>query len=378
MPEFVFIHTAPALERLVADWSGVSWLGLDTEFVRERTYHAQLCLIQLASSEGLALIDPLALPDWTALFALLDASGTVKILHAGGQDLELFHRARSEYLPAPLFDTQIAASLLGHGQQIGYAALAQSLLGITLPKLHTRSDWSRRPLSASELDYAVDDVRHLAALHEHLGEALERAGRLAWAEADNTALADPARYRIDPERAWLRIGAGRMLPPPAQGALRALAAWREREAQARDLPRQWLLRDEVLLRWAEQRPDSLPALAALAEVAPKLMRQYGEDWITAIREGALQPPDPLPVLYPLTPEQERSLKRLGQLVRARAAALGVEGPVLAPRRDLEALVLGLRDVPVLRGWRRTVIGEELLSELDTAAVDPAVGVLPVD
>jgi ribonuclease D len=378
MPEFVFIHTAPALERLVADWTGVPWLGLDTEFVRERTYHAQLCLIQLASPKGLALIDPLALPDWTALFALLDASGTVKILHAGGQDLELFHRARSEYLPAPLFDTQIAASLLGHGQQIGYAALAQSLLGITLPKLHTRSDWSRRPLSASELDYAVDDVRHLAALHEHLGEALERAGRLAWAEADNTALADPARYRIDPERAWLRIGAGRMLPPPAQGALRALAAWREREAQARDLPRQWLLRDEVLLRWAEQRPDSLPALAALAEVAPKLMRQYGEDWITAIREGALQPPDPLPVLYPLTPEQERSLKRLGQLVRARAAALGVEGPVLAPRRDLEALVLGLRDVLVLRGWRRTVIGEELLSELDTAAVDPAVGVLPVD
>ncbi|HET7687142.1 MAG TPA: ribonuclease D [Candidatus Macondimonas sp.] len=378
MPEFVFIHTAPALERLVADWSGVPWLGLDTEFVRERTYHAQLCLIQLASPEGLALIDPLALPDWTALFALLDASGTVKILHAGGQDLELFHRARSECLPAPLFDTQIAASLLGHGQQIGYAALVQSLLGIALPKLHTRSDWSRRPLSVSELDYAVDDVRHLAALHDHLGEALERAGRLAWAEADNTALADPARYRIDPERAWLRIGAGRMLPPPAQGALRALAAWREREAQARDLPRQWLLRDEVLLRWAEQRPDSLPALAALAEVAPKLMRQYGEDWITAIREGALQPPDPLPVLYPLTPEQERRLKRLGQLVRARAAALGVEGPVLAPRRDLEALVLGLREVPVLQGWRRSVIGEELLSELDTAAIDPAVGALPID
>jgi len=378
MSEFLFIHTVPALECLVVDWSGVPWLGMDTEFVRERTYHAQLCLIQLASPRGLALLDPLALPNWTALFALLDAPETVKILHAGGQDLELFHRARPARLPAPLFDTQIAASLLGHGQQIGYAALVQSELGVTLPKLHTRSDWSRRPLSASELDYAVDDVRHLAALHEHLGEALDRTGRLAWAEADNMALADPARYRSDPERAWQRIGAGRMLPPPAQGALQALAAWREREAQARDLPRQWLLRDEVLLRWAEQRPDSLPALAALAEVSPKLMGQYGEDWITAIRMGAAQPPEALPVPYPLTSEQERCLKRLGQLVRARAAALGVEGPVLAPRRDLEALVLGLREVPVLRGWRRSVIGEELLSELDKGLVDPAVGVLPVD
>ncbi|MGB2942537.1 MAG: HRDC domain-containing protein, partial [Candidatus Macondimonas sp.] len=156
------------------------------------------------------------------------------------------------------------------------------------------------------------------------------------------------------------------------------AAWREREAQARDLPRQWLLKDEVLLRWAEQRPDSLQALAAWTEVSPKLMRQYAEDWITAIREGAAQPPEPLPVPYPLTPEQEQCLKRLGQLARARAAALGVEGPVLAPRRDLEALVLGLRDVPVLRGWRRTVIGEDLLAIVDAAPADAAVDVGPVD
>ena len=378
MSEFVFIHTAPALERLVADWSGVPWLGMDTEFVRERTYHAQLCLIQLASPRGLALLDPLALPDWTALFALLDAPETVKILHAGGQDLELFHRARPERLPAPLFDTQIAASLLGHGQQIGYAALVQNLLGVALPKLHTRSDWSRRPLSASELDYAVDDVRHLAALHDHLGEALDRAGRLVWAEADNTALADPARYRIDPERAWQRIGAGRMLPPPAQGALRALAAWREREAQARDLPRQWLLKDEVLLRWAEQRPDALSALEVEADVSSTLLRRHGDALMGAIREGAAQPPEALPVPYPLSPEQERHLKHLGRLVRARATALGVEGPVLAPRRDLEALVLGLRDVPVLRGWRRAVIGEELLTGLDAGPADASAGAFPAD
>jgi ribonuclease D len=277
-----------------------------------------------------------------------------------------------------LFDTQIAASLLGHGQQIGYAALVQNLLGIALPKLHTRSDWSRRPLSASELDYAVDDVRHLAALHEHLEDALDRAGRLAWAEADHAALTDPARYRIDPERAWLRMGAGRLLPPPAQGVLRALAAWREREAQARNLPRQWLLRDEVLLRWAEQQPDSLQALAAWAEISPALMRRHGEAWITAIREGAAQPPETLPVPHPLSPEQERRLKHLAKLVRTRAMELGLEGPVLAPRRDLEALVVGRRDVPVLQGWRRAVIGEELLAGLETGQTDMLSGEFQLD
>ena len=372
MSDFVLIDTRSALENLVADWSGVPWLALDTEFVRERTYYAQLCLIQLASPRGLALLDPLALTDWTALFSLLDASGTTKILHAAGQDLELFHQARPGRLPTPLFDTQIAAGLLGHGQQIGYSALVRLMLGIDLPKLYTRSDWSRRPLSASELEYAVDDVRHLAGLHEHLAEALAQKGRLIWAQADSAALADPVRYRIDPELAWLRIGAGRMLTPPAQGILRALAAWREREAQTRNLPRQWLIKDDVLLRWAEQRPDSRADLERAIEAPAALLQRYGDAWIAAIRQGAAQPPQALPVPAPLTPEQEHCRKQLGLVVRDRAAALGVEGPVLVPRRDLEALAMGSRDVPVLHGWRRAVIGEALLAKLIATRSDANV------
>jgi ribonuclease D len=364
MPDFILIDQPSALEDLIADWTGQPWLGLDTEFVRERTYHARLCLIQLASPKGLALIDPIALGDWRMLFALLDAPETVKILHAAGQDLELFHDARPDRLPAPLFDTQIAAGLLGHPPQTGYAALAQQLLDISLPKLHARSDWSRRPLGQSELAYAADDVRHLAALHDQLSQSLSDKNRLNWAQADHAALSDPARYRIEPERAWLRIGAGRMLAPPEQGVLRALAAWREREAQARDLPRQWLLKDEVLLRWAEQKPDSVAELTASTAIGAKMIERHAEAWITAIREGAAQPPQAVPPPYPLLPEQERTIKRLGRIVQARASELGVDRAVLAPRREIEALVLGARDGQVLRGWRCEVIGTDLLAALE--------------
>lgn len=363
MSAFRFIDHPEALNDLVADWAGAPWIGLDTEFVRERTYYARLCLIQLAGPKGVAVVDPIALRDWTALFALLDDPGSVKILHAAGQDLELLHQARPGRLPAPLFDTQIAAALLGHPPQSGYGALVQKTLGITLPKLHTRSDWSRRPLSDAELAYAADDVRYLATLHDRLTADLQRQGRLSWAEAEHAALADPARYRLDPDRAWLRIGAGRMLAPEAQGALRALAAWRERAAEARDLPRQWLLKDDVLLHWAEHRPDSTAGLTDGITVSPALLQRHADEWLVAIREGAADPPASLPAPYPLPPALEQRLKHLGRLVRSRAEELGLDAAVLAPRRELEALVLGTRDTQVLRGWRREIIGEALLAAL---------------
>lgn len=363
MSAFRFIDHPEALNDLVADWAGAPWIGIDTEFVRERTYYARLCLIQLAGPKGVAVVDPIALRDWSALFALLDDPGSVKILHAAGQDLELLHQARPERLPTPLFDTQIAAALLGHPPQSGYGALVEKMLGIALPKLHARSDWSRRPLNDAELAYAADDVRHLAALRDRLTEDLQRQGRLSWAEAEHATLADPARYRSDPERAWLRIGAGRMLPPEGQGALRALAAWRERAAEARDLPRQWLLKDDVLLRWAEHRPDSVAGLTDGIAVSAALLQRHADDWFAAIRDGAAHPPEAAPAPYPLPPALEKRLKRLGQAVRSRAEELGLDGSVLAPRRELEALVLGARDTPALRGWRREVIGEALLAAL---------------
>lgn len=364
MSAFRFIDHPEALNALVADWAGAPWIGLDTEFMRERTYYARLCLIQLAGPRGVAIVDPIALGDWRALFALLDDPGSVKILHAAGQDLELLHQARPGRLPAPLFDTQIAAALLGHPPQSGYGALVQKTLGIALPKLHARSDWSRRPLSDAELTYAADDVHHLAALRERLTEALARAGRLSWVEAEHAALADPARYRIDPERAWLRIGAGRMLTPAGQGALRALAAWRERAAEARDLPRQWLLKDGVLLHWAEHRPDSVSGLTDGVEVSPALLQRHAAEWLAAIQDGAALPPEISPAPYPFPAALEQRLKRLGRIVGSSAEALGLDGAILAPRRELEALVLGARDTAVLRGWRREIVGEALLAALD--------------
>jgi ribonuclease D len=356
-----WIATPADLHRLVDEVRAAEWLALDTEFLREQTYYPKLCLIQLADERTVWCVDTLALPEdaAAALFERLERPQTVKIFHAASQDLEIFVQRRAR-APLPLFDTQLAAALLGAGDQLGYAALVEQRLGIRLDKSLTRADWSRRPLPAPMLAYAAADVRYLADLYPRLRAELESCGRLSWLEEDCARLADPARYRNPPELAWKRLKGLWRLPASAAGAAAALAAWRESQAQALDRPRQWILDDAAIYRLAERRPTTRAQLEALAVLPPKTLARHGEALLGVLAAAPQAPPAAEPA--PLTAEQNARLRELLACVRARAAALKLPASLLAPRVELEALLRhgAQAQVALLQGWRRKVLGEELL------------------
>ncbi len=347
------------LQDLVGALAGAEWIALDTEFIRERTFSARLCLLQVATPRVIACIDPLALPSINPLLEVLYAPTTLKVLHAARQDLEVFWDLRRA-VPAPLFDTQIAAALIGFDAQLGYGALVESLTGVRLPKLATRTDWAARPLAPEQLRYAFDDVRYLRDVYQHLEGELERLGRRAWLAEECARLSDPALYRNDPDEAWRRLRAGAALDPAAQGRLRALAAWRERQAQARDLPRGWIVKDNALVEIARRAPRTLDDLAAIPDLAPGSVRRFGSALLAEIARSrdapavALWPPATRP------DEAQQALQRqLAACVQACAARARIHPSVLATRQDLLDFIRsgGGR---VLAGWRRAVIGEELL------------------
>ena len=357
------IRDAALLETRVRSWHGGGALALDTEFVRERTYYPRLCLIQAAAADDIALVDPLAITDGGALAPLLTDPARLKLLHAARQDIEALLPLTGVPL-APVFDTQQAAALLGFPAQVGYAELVRLLLGIELAKGHARTDWARRPLSAEQLAYAADDVRHLPALAESLDTRLVAAGRRAWLEEESAALRDIALYRVEPAEAWRRLKGLERLDAAAFAAARGLAAWRERRAMARDLPRGWIMTDAAICELAMARPATPEALARVTAVPPGTAARAVDELLAAIAapqdDGAERGPgDP----GKPGPEQLRLQKALQVRLAAIAAELGIQPEVLATRRELAALARGERDVPSLCGWRREVVGERLLAAL---------------
>lgn len=351
--------TEPAqLEDLIGQLGAAPWIALDTEFMRERTYYARLCLVQVATPSVIACVDALRLPSIDPLLDLLQAPTTLKVLHAARQDLEVFWDRR-QALPAPVFDTQIAAALLGRDQQIGYGNLVESITGVRLPKLATRTDWSARPMSEAQLRYAFDDVRYLREVYLHLERELERLGRRAWLDEECAQLTDPQLYRNDPERAWRRLRAGQSLAPQAQAVLAALAAWREREAQRRNLPRGWVVKDAVLVDLARRAPRTLDELASTPGLAPAILRQSGAAILAEIDRARAAPAAPLwPAFDPPDAVRQQLYKEMAARVQACAAREHISATLLATRQDLQQLIQS-GDSPVLHGWRRAVIGEEL-------------------
>jgi len=360
--QYDFIDGTRQLEDALTGLEGAGQLAVDTEFFRERTYFARLCLVQLAAGDRVMLVDPLAIEDLGPLVARLRSPAITKILHAARQDIEVM-LPLTVGPPAPVFDTQIAASLLGHAAQIGYAPLVSELLGVDLAKGHARADWAARPLLPAQLAYAADDVRYLEPLASILRERLAAAGRLGWLEEECAALLDPALHRNLPEDAWQRLRGLERMTSAERAVVRALAAWRETRAMSRDLPRSWVMPDETIRELARRRPDSPTALAAVPGLSAALARHSADELIervaTAAREEvpADEPPDRL------TPEQKASMRRLQTTLQAVAAHLGLVPEVLATRRDLTALARGSRDAVPLRGWRREVVGEALLTAL---------------
>ena len=362
----LFIDTPEQLESLCARLRGQPWLALDTEFIRERTYRARLCLVQVATDEVVACIDTLALERLDPLLDLLLDPATVKVLHAARQDLEIFYDITGGNVPGPVFDTQLAATLAGFGDQIGYAELVRRLLGITLDKSQARTDWSARPLDPEQLSYAADDVRHLRTAYITLREQLTASERLTWLDDDFTALVDPEQYRNDPETAWRKVRGAKQMRGRQLAILKGLAAWRERQAAEADRPRRWVLDDAALLALAKSSPTRREQLAKVRGVGEGLARRHGADLLEVIRAAIETPPATESRQQrprPLAAAEEASVDALMALVRLQAHHHKVAPATLATRRDLEALIRGERDLPLMQDWRHGLVGELLESFL---------------
>jgi ribonuclease D len=361
------IVTAPeelglALNRL----EGSHFLALDTEFIRERTYQSHLCLVQLADENNIFLLDALALNSLEPLAAHLANPTVTTVVHSARQDLEILFQVCGR-LPARVFDTQVAAVLLGHGEQVAYSSLVKEYCGVDLDKSATRTDWSKRPLDTRQLDYAADDVRYLTRMFPPLEKDLAECGRLAWMEEDCRQLCEPGLYSVDPWEAHLRIKGGRNLESSGRRVLRWIAAWREEQAIRRNLPRQWIIKDAGLLQIAGRQAHNRIQLAQLSEVPETFISRFGGEILEAVRGARDAPPDSRDessLFAPPTAEEKAMLRRLKKVLNEHAEALGIAPGFLAPRRDLEQLARGQLDVPATRGWRRDIIGAALLEELE--------------
>lgn len=363
--ETQYIDTPSALRELCVHLSGCDEVALDTEFVRERTYYARFCLLQLATEQRLVCIDPLALDDLDPLLDVLYDRRLKKIMHAGRQDLELFFDLRGE-VPQPVYDTQIAAALLGLGDQLGYASLVAIHNGVVLDKSHSRTDWSVRPLSPEQISYALDDVRYLLPIFHEQQQQLARLGREDWLDQDFAQLVDPTGYRRDPGQTWRRLRAARDLRPQQLAVLNALAEWRERKAMANDKPRKWVLSDDVMVELARRVPSDEMALQRIRGVPESLRANGGKDLLAVIAETLASDPGAWPRLprhQSLTMEQQALADALQAELHLCQAREGIDAAVLCSRREIAALVQGERALNVLRGWRRRLIGEHLLAFL---------------
>ena len=344
-----------------------SVLAIDTEFLREKTYYAKLCLLQLATDDETAIVDPFEVEDLRVLAPLLENESAVKLFHAGGQDLEILLREVG-VLPRPLFDTQVAAALLGHTQQIGYAALVHAECGVTLKKIDSFTDWSRRPLSDSQLEYAADDVAYLPRMYERMRAQLVELGRLAWLDRDFEDLADPKRYATNERERYRRLKRVSQLSRRQLAAAREVAAWRELEAQRRDVPRKWVVTDEQIVEACKREARTIDELFMVRGMSDRLSTKDAR-CVVALMSSALDaPPDAWPEpdrCGKNEPNVDAELDLMCALVRLRAKQNGVAFPTLASHDDLARVARGYREgVDVLRGWRRSLVGEELLRLLE--------------
>jgi ribonuclease D len=360
------ITDSATLANLCARLADAPFVTVDTEFMRESTYYPELCLIQIADTEEAAAIDPMApgLDMAPLLDLLVNNEDVLKVFHAGGQDIEIVYNLTGK-TPHPLFDTQVAAMALGQGEQIGYSNLVDSWLGISVDKGARFTDWARRPLDARQIEYAIGDVTHLSAIFPRMLERLKKTGRGAWLDQEMERLADPANYANDPDVAWKRVRVNSR-KADVLGRLKAIARWRELEAQAKDLPRGRIAKDETLADLASHPPKKQ---ADLARVRGLSQTWAGND-IGARLMAAIEGAGPLPA-DELPPRDDRKpgLGREGGLVadllklllKIRARDIDVAPRLLARGDELEALAAGVRKgLPMLEGWRFDQFGRDAL------------------
>jgi ribonuclease D len=362
----LFIETPQQLEDFVTQVKDSPWLAVDTEFIRERTYYPRLCLVQVSNDRIAAAIDPLALEDLAPLRDLLLDPAIEKIFHAARQDQEIFLN-EWDALPRPVFDTQPAAALLGYGDQVGYGKLIQQVLEVELAKDHSRTDWSRRPLDKAQLRYALDDVIFLGQAYVKMKQTLEKQGRLDWLQPEFELLTAEATYSLNPMDMWKKVKGRQHIKGVKLAVLQAVAAWREEQALARNLPRRWILKDEVLLEIARRAPVETADLEKIRGVDGNFIR-HNANILTQRVQKALQlpreewPRDRFRSNRP-TPEQEAILDMLSAALRLIALDAGLSPQAIASRKDLAALLSNDEKATLLQGWRKQVAGlplQELL------------------
>ena len=345
--------------------SSAPYITVDTEFMREKTYYPQLCLVQLAGPDEARAVDPLAPGmDLAPLFALMADPNVLKVFHAARQDVEIFlHLSGS--VPAPLFDTQVAAMVCGFGDSVGYETLASQLAKARIDKSQRFTDWALRPLTEKQIQYALADVTHLRVAYEKLVRKLERNGRLDWLVDEMAELASPDTYRTDPENAWKRLKP-RSSSPKFLAVLKELAAWREREAQERDIPRQRMLRDETLMEIAAHHPANVDELARTRGMGKGMVEgRMGTALLDAVKRGLALPEDQIPK----PPERVELPRGLGPVVdllkvllKMKCDAHGVASKLVANSADIEAIAADDHaEIPALHGWRRDLFGEDALA-----------------
>ena len=357
MPDFQLVDHP---DSIAADLGSHDHIGVDTEFMREKTFFAELCLIQIATGDDIYCVDPLTEHGksefWKALMR------DTWVVHSARQDIEVVFQS-SEIMPQKLFDTQVAAGLLGFAPQMGYASLVKELFDVEIDKTHTRANWLRRPLPQKFLQYAAEDVEWLLPAREALCEQLDRKGRLAWAEEDSAQLLDPALYDVDPALAISRLKGARNLRGRRRAAAARLAAWRESEALRANRPRQWIAKDSALLEIASRLPESISALNRIDDLPAGLIRRSGKTLLAEVAASAQDDRNyrPPPVA---TEAQKAQLKSMQQRVAGFAKELGVAAETIASKRDLSAVIINReRDSKLLSGWRRDVLGDTLLEAL---------------
>ena len=357
-----FVDTPEALATLCDALHGSEWLAIDTEFIREKTYYPRLCLIQVCNGELAACVDPIKLDDIQPFLDILFDGNILKVFHAARQDLEIFWNDWQRF-PLPLFDTQPAAALLGHGDQIGYANLVKQVLGLELPKDQSRTDWSARPLDPQQVRYALDDVIHLGELYLNMRGSLSDRERLQWLAADFATLADPETYAPDPGDAWKKVKGRQHLRGRQLAVLQALARWRELQARERDLPRKWLLKDDLMVELCRRLPRNLESLARVRGVESGMVRREGKLFLQLINDACQLEQSHWPVEKsrpkPLNPQQEAMVDLLSAALRLLAQRHQLSPQAIGTHKDLQKLVRGESDCALLEGWRNTVAGEPL-------------------
>jgi ribonuclease D len=366
--------------------SAEAFVTVDTEFMRDRTYWPDLCLVQVAGTEEAAAVDPMA--DGISLeplFELLANPQVLKVFHAARQDLEIFFQLAGR-LPAPLFDSQVAAMVCGFGDAVSYETLASRLAGARIDKSFRFTDWSKRPLSDRQLTYALGDVTHLRMIYQKLSKRLHSTGRERWVDEEMAVLTDPATYRLDPETAWMRLKP-RSGSPKFLNVLKQLAAWREGEAQRRNLPRNRLVRDEALLEIAAQTPSTVADLSRTRTLSRGTAEGVvGEALLAAVQRGLATPLDQAPTLAAraeVPPGQGPLIDLLKVLLKLKCEAHHVAQKLVAVTADLEAIAVSDEaDVAALQGWRREVFGADALAlkqgRLALTAAKGAIRVVPLE